>query len=59
MIVKQLSLLDMSINTIIKYGRPFLYVWKKASSVVSSWFWGDDEDGNWGDNGDGNWGDNV
>jgi hypothetical protein len=49
----------MSINTIIKYGRPFLYVWKKASSVVSSWFWGDDEDGNWGDNGDGNWGDNV
>lgn len=32
---------------------------KKTSSVVSSWFWGDDEDGEWGDNGDGNWGDDV
>jgi hypothetical protein len=30
-----------------------------VSSVVSSWLWGDDEDGNWGDNGDGNWGDDV
>jgi len=30
MIVKQLSLLDMSINNTIKYGRPFIYVTKSG-----------------------------
>ena len=40
----------MSTRIFIKYGKPFVYVYKQISSVVVQWFWGDgDNDDEWGD----------
>jgi hypothetical protein len=50
---------DLIHGKMLGLGLKLRITYNKISTQISSWFWGDDEDGNWGDNGDGNWGDDV